>query len=136
MTNEVVSGIEVPFFEVDAHNVVPCWEISQKEGYAAHTFRPKLYRLLPEFLDEYSELEAGLEFPEISSSSGKLESFPKIQGSEIETLLPEDLSEENADSFSEPEYFEPGERVASVASIFKDLTILNNCNRFYTTFCC
>jgi len=25
---------------------------------------------------------------------------------------------------------------ASVASILEDLTILNSCNRFYTTFCC
>ena len=56
---KVVSGIEIPFFEVDAHNVVPCWEASQKNEYAAHTFRPKLYRLLPDFLEEYPELEEG-----------------------------------------------------------------------------
>ena len=109
---KVASGIEIPFFEVDAHNIVPCWEASQKQEYAAHTLRPKLYRLLPEFLEEYPELEANIEFPEISSSSGKLETFPKIQENSIEALFPEEFREENANSFSEPEYFEPGETAA------------------------
>ncbi len=117
-TKKVVSGIEIPFFEVDAHNVVPCWEVSQKEEYAAHTFRPKLYRLLPEFLDEYPELEAGLEFPEISSSSGKLENYTKIQEIEIGKLFPADLPEENPDFFYGQEHFKSGEKAA--------LKIMNN----------
>lgn len=109
---KVAPEIEIPFFEVDAHNIVPCWEASQKQEYAAYTLRPKLYRLLPEFLEEYPELEANIEFPEISASSGKLETFPKIQENSIEALLPEEFREENANSFSKPEYFEPGETAA------------------------
>ena len=109
---KVAPEIEIPFFEVDAHNIVPCWEASQKQEYAAYTFRPKLYKLLPDFLEEYPELEANLEFPEISSNSGKLETFPKIQENAIEALLLEELLEENSNSFSKPEYFEPGETAA------------------------
>lgn len=120
----IISGIEVPFFEVDAHNVVPCWEVSQKDEYAAHTFRPKLYRLLPEFLEEYPELEAEPEFPEIYSKSGKLKSFPEIPENEIKSLLhedlpenlpdnlPEDLPEYHPDPFFEKGHFEPGEKAA------------------------
>lgn len=35
---------------VDAHNIVPCWVASPKKEYAASTLRPKLGRLLPEFI--------------------------------------------------------------------------------------
>jgi deoxyribodipyrimidine photo-lyase len=37
-------------FEVDAHNIVPVWEASPKLEYAAYTIRPKINRLLPDFL--------------------------------------------------------------------------------------
>ena len=59
--DKVISGIGIPFFEVDAHNVVPCWEASPKQEYAAHTFRPKLYGHLSEFLEEFPELEPNSE---------------------------------------------------------------------------
>lgn len=36
--------------EVDAHNVVPVWLASEKREHAARTLRPKIHRLLPEFL--------------------------------------------------------------------------------------
>jgi len=42
--------------EVDAHNVVPCFLASQKREYAAATLRPKIHRLLPEFLEAFPEL--------------------------------------------------------------------------------
>ncbi|KAK3567812.1 hypothetical protein QTP86_026742 [Hemibagrus guttatus] len=43
----------VPFIQVDAHNVVPCWEASNKLEYAARTIRGKITKLLPEFLTEF-----------------------------------------------------------------------------------
>jgi deoxyribodipyrimidine photo-lyase len=49
--------IDVPFYEVDAHNIVPCWTVSPKQEYAAYTFRPKIHRLLPEFLEEFPSLK-------------------------------------------------------------------------------
>jgi len=48
----VVKNISVPFFEVDAHNVVPCLAASPKQEYAAYTIRPKINKLLPEFLTD------------------------------------------------------------------------------------
>ncbi|HEU6438760.1 MAG TPA: deoxyribodipyrimidine photo-lyase [Nitratidesulfovibrio sp.] len=39
-----------PLHEVDARNVVPCRAASPKREYAARTLRPKIHRLLPEFL--------------------------------------------------------------------------------------
>ncbi|XP_060729729.1 CPD photolyase [Tachysurus vachellii] len=44
---------DVPFIQVDAHNVVPCWEASNKLEYAARTIRGKITKLLPEFLTEF-----------------------------------------------------------------------------------
>lgn len=41
--------------EVDAHNVVPCFTVSSKREYAASSLRPKLLRLLPEFLEPFPE---------------------------------------------------------------------------------
>uniref|UniRef100_A0A672PQL4 Deoxyribodipyrimidine photo-lyase n=1 Tax=Sinocyclocheilus grahami TaxID=75366 RepID=A0A672PQL4_SINGR len=43
---------DVPFIQVDAHNVVPCWEASEKLEYGARTIRGKITKLLPEFLTE------------------------------------------------------------------------------------
>jgi len=48
----VVKNISLPFFEVDAHNVVPCLAASPKQEYAAYTIRPKINKLLPEFLTD------------------------------------------------------------------------------------
>lgn len=52
--NDAVAGnIDIPFYEVDAHNIVPCRIASLKQEYGAYTLRPKIHRLLPEFLDKY-----------------------------------------------------------------------------------
>lgn len=39
-----------PVFEVDARNIIPAWIVSEKQEYGAYTIRPKIHRLLPEFL--------------------------------------------------------------------------------------
>lgn len=53
----LLSQIAIPAYEVDAHNIVPCRLASPKQEYGAHTFRPKIHRLLPEFMDEFPELK-------------------------------------------------------------------------------
>ncbi len=45
-----VKKIKVPCFEVDAHNIVPCVEASDKQEFAARTFRPRIQKKLPDFL--------------------------------------------------------------------------------------
>ncbi|RRT56308.1 hypothetical protein B296_00034157, partial [Ensete ventricosum] len=46
----------VAFHEVDAHNVVPVWITSDKLEYGAKTIRPKIHRLLTEYLVEFPQL--------------------------------------------------------------------------------
>ena len=46
-----------PVLEVDAHNIVPTWEASKKQEYGAYTLRPKINRLLPEFLKDFPALQ-------------------------------------------------------------------------------
>lgn len=112
---KIISDIKIPFFEVDAHNVVPCWEASPKQEYAAHTFRPKLYGLLPEFLEEFPELEPNSELHDISSRTGVLDSFHNTQESGIKALLLEGIPGINADPLFEPGHVEPGEEAARKA---------------------
>ncbi len=50
---QVKKEVSVPFHEVDAHNIVPCWEASSKREYAAYTFRPKISSGLEEFLESF-----------------------------------------------------------------------------------
>ncbi len=54
---EVGERIQIPFHEVDAHNIIPCRYVSGKQEYAAHTLRPKIHNHLPEFLTEFRDLK-------------------------------------------------------------------------------
>jgi len=45
--------LTVPFYEVDAHNIVPCRIASPKKEYAAYTFRPKIKKLLDDYLTDF-----------------------------------------------------------------------------------
>jgi deoxyribodipyrimidine photo-lyase len=54
----VSEAVDVPVHVVDAHNVVPVWRASDKQEYAARTIRPKLQRLLPEFLTDIPAVRA------------------------------------------------------------------------------
>lgn len=42
--------LKVPMYGVDAHNIVPIWEASDKKEFAAHTLRPKIHKKLGDFL--------------------------------------------------------------------------------------
>jgi len=53
---EMVSGVEAPVYMVDAHNIVPCWEASDKQEYAARTIRPKIQGKLFDFLTSFPQL--------------------------------------------------------------------------------
>ena len=50
--DSVASSIQIPLYEVDAHNIVPCREASPKQEYSARTIRPKIHSLLETFLRE------------------------------------------------------------------------------------
>jgi deoxyribodipyrimidine photo-lyase len=46
----VATGLSLPVIEVDAHNIVPARHVSPKPEFGAYTLRPKLHKLLPDFL--------------------------------------------------------------------------------------
>ncbi len=54
---DITDKLDINIHQVDAHNIVPCWITSQKQEYAAYTIRPKINKLLPEFLTSIPELD-------------------------------------------------------------------------------
>lgn len=52
LRQQVASGVSCPCWVVDTHNIVPVWLASSKQEVAARTLRPKVTRLLPDFLWE------------------------------------------------------------------------------------
>ena len=51
-TRAAADRMKAPLFETDAHNIVPCREVSDKAEFAARTLRPKIMRLLEARLAE------------------------------------------------------------------------------------
>jgi deoxyribodipyrimidine photo-lyase len=47
----VAQAVTIPLYEVDAHNIIPCWAASPKQEFAARTFRPKVHEALPHYLE-------------------------------------------------------------------------------------
>jgi deoxyribodipyrimidine photo-lyase len=56
--DELSKVLTIPFCEVDAHNIVPCWHASPKQEFAARTIRPKIERQVDEFLEEFPKLRS------------------------------------------------------------------------------
>ena len=54
--DQVTKNSSLPFFTVDAHNIVPVWQASQKQEYGAYTLRPKIKKQLDIYLDEFPKL--------------------------------------------------------------------------------
>lgn len=55
--DEVVSKVDCKVVEVDARNIIPVWEASDKLEFAAHTIRKKIHRRLGEFLTDFPEVD-------------------------------------------------------------------------------
>ncbi len=53
----VAQEIDIPYYEVDGHNIVPCWQASAKQEWAAYSIRPKIHRLLKEYLVDFPALK-------------------------------------------------------------------------------
>eukprot|EP00471_Norrisiella_sphaerica_P001795 CAMPEP_0184490876 /NCGR_PEP_ID=MMETSP0113_2-20130426/19131_1 /TAXON_ID=91329 /ORGANISM="Norrisiella sphaerica, Strain BC52" /LENGTH=597 /DNA_ID=CAMNT_0026874999 /DNA_START=375 /DNA_END=2165 /DNA_ORIENTATION=- len=49
---------EVPFYEVDAHNVVPVWKASDKLEYGARTIRRRIHNKLDTYLTSFPDVKA------------------------------------------------------------------------------
>ena len=53
---QLAQQLLIPMSEVDSHNVIPAWTTSPKKEYAAYTIRPKIKRLLDDFLTDIPPL--------------------------------------------------------------------------------
>lgn len=93
----VCEKIDIPADVVDAHNIVPCFYVSDKEEYAAYTLRPKITKLLPEFLDE---------FPPLLKQKGTI----KMQRTQWEAII---ISLKTNHSVKAVEWHVPGEKGAT-----------------------
>ncbi|XP_048094595.1 LOW QUALITY PROTEIN: CPD photolyase [Alosa alosa] len=69
---------DIPIIQVDAHNVVPCWEASGKLEYSARTIRGKITKLLPTFLTEFPVVD---KHPHSSSRTAKAVNWSEILSS-------------------------------------------------------
>jgi len=102
-------GIGCPLLEVDSRNVVPCLAASDKREYAARTIRPKIHRLLPEFLDPFPELvrppvawmhTPGIEPSDLAEALDQLQPDPTVP--EVDWITPgEDAGLERMRNFLE-----------------------------------
>ena len=45
----IQNKIQIPFYQVDAHNVIPVWKASDKKEFAAHTLRKKFIQAFTNF---------------------------------------------------------------------------------------
>ena len=48
---KLIKKINIPVYEVDSQNIVPTWIASPKKEFGAYTLRPKIKKLLPEYLE-------------------------------------------------------------------------------------
>ncbi|NBO17322.1 MAG: deoxyribodipyrimidine photo-lyase [Proteobacteria bacterium] len=67
---KISKELTIPMIEVDAHNIVPCFFASNKQEFGAYTLRPKLNKVLDDFLTEY---------PSVKKASYTLKNENKIE---------------------------------------------------------
>ncbi len=53
---KVIEKTNIPFFQVDGHNIVPVWKASNKKEFSAYTIRKKIKCNLDEYLTEFPKL--------------------------------------------------------------------------------
>jgi len=53
----ILKEVQIPVFEADAHNVLPCREVSPKAEFSAMHLRNRINRQLHEFLTDFPELQ-------------------------------------------------------------------------------
>lgn len=98
----VLSNLDIPYYTVDAHNIIPCWKTSDKEEFAAYTIRPKIHKLLPDYLEE---------FPKLSKQLNNTVDIEKTNWEKVRNDIIVD------DSVTAVDWIKPGEKAA--ISMFK-----------------
>lgn len=77
---DAAAVLPCPVVEADGRNVCPCWLVSDKREYMARTIRPKIHRLLPEFLEPFPDLvphphpwDRHIQAPDFPGALGRLD---------------------------------------------------------------
>lgn len=73
--DELVKNLDIPVFEVDSQNVIPVWIASPKLEFAAYTLRPKIKKLLPQFLTDMPKVKRQT----LSAEKINLEDLPVLK---------------------------------------------------------
>ena len=53
----IIRQVTIPVITVDAHNIVPCQVASTKQEFGAYTIRPKINKLLADYIQDFPEIE-------------------------------------------------------------------------------
>ncbi len=54
----LIDQITIPFMEIDAHNIIPCWRLYPKQAFNAAILRRKIHQCLPEYMDAVPRLQS------------------------------------------------------------------------------
>jgi len=54
---------DIPLYQIDAHNIVPVWHTSPKREVGARTLRPKIHKVLSDFMTDFHDLEQNTNIP-------------------------------------------------------------------------
>jgi deoxyribodipyrimidine photo-lyase len=76
--------LPIPFLEVDAHNIVPCWIASAKQEFSARTLRLKMSKVLHEYLVDYPSIikhPFNWKYPVIKINWDELIKWLQVEGS-------------------------------------------------------
>jgi len=69
----LLKDAKIPLYQVDAHNIVPVWLASPKREVGARTLRPKINKLLPDFLTHFPDFEGNAHLTKpVSSLDSKI----------------------------------------------------------------
>jgi deoxyribodipyrimidine photo-lyase len=96
---KISGSIDIPFYEVDAHNIIPSFIASNKEEFSAYTFRSKVNKLLPEYFEEFPSIK-------IVKRNSSID-IKKINWEQIAKKLKIDFSVKQVD------WIQPGESAAA-----------------------
>ena len=106
----VQNKIQIPFFQVDTHNVIPVWTASDKKEFAAHTLRKKIHIKVQEFLTEFPKI---VHHPYGDKTKNKFDLDKRIKNLKI------DFSVKPVDWIKSGEHFAT-ERLKSLSQSFND----------------
>jgi deoxyribodipyrimidine photo-lyase len=97
---ELARMLDIPFYEVDTHNIIPCFYVSPKQEFGAYTLRPKIRRELDRYL---------IDLPQLKDNKSNEKSIGKIPWQELHKTLRIDRTVDIVD------WIKPGEAAAREA---------------------